>query len=102
MRGGHQAGDAFALHKPVQQFSDRATGRVDRGHGAAEPMCHACYVYTAPAGVPLWCGSAHFAGRLDASDIYENVDGGVDRESDDIRHVNPSVSLRGGVVITPT
>jgi len=72
----------------VQQLSDRATSRIDRSYGAAEPMCHPCYIYTAAAGIPLWCRATQFAGRLDTFDIYEDIDCRVDRESDDIRHVN--------------
>jgi hypothetical protein len=88
MRRGHQAGNAFTLHKPVQQFSDRTSGGIDRRHGAAEPVRHAGYVYAAPSGISFWRRTTQFARRLDAFDIYENVDCGVDRERDDIWHVN--------------
>ena len=88
MRRSHQAGNAFTLHKPVQQFSDRTSGGIDRRHGAAEPVRHAGYVYTAPSGIPFWRRTTQFARRLDAFDIYEDVDCGVDRERDDIRHVS--------------
>src|SRR5262245_14768362 len=84
MRRCHKTGDAFALDQPVQQLPDRATGWINRGHGAAEPMSHTSYVYTAPAGVSLRRRTAQFACRLNASNVDEDIDCGVDRESDDI------------------
>jgi hypothetical protein len=48
------------------------------------------YVDTAAARVTFWCRTAHFPRWLDAVDIDENVDGGIDRERDDIGHVRRS------------
>jgi len=82
--------DAFAIDKAVQELSDSAAGRKDRGHAAAKPVSNPGYVDTATAGITFRRRTAHFPRRFDAPDIDENVDGRVDRERDDIGHVAAS------------
>jgi hypothetical protein len=90
VRRRYDAVDAFAIDQAMQELSDSAACRENCGHAAAESMRDTGYVDTAAARVTFWCRTAHFPRRLDAVDIDENVDGGIDRERDDIGHVGRS------------
>jgi hypothetical protein len=47
---------------------------------------HARDIDAAAAGIALGRRAAHLLGRLDVPDIDEDVDGGIDRDGDDVRH----------------
>ena len=87
MRGRDDAVDAFALEQAMQQLADDAAGRIDRGDVAAEAVHDARDVDAAAAGVALRRRAAQLHRRLDTTDIDENVDGGINRERDDVGHV---------------
>ena len=91
VRRRHDAVDALAIDKAVQELSDSAACRENCGHAAAKSMRDPGYVDTAAAWVTFRRRTAHFPRRLDAVDIDENVDGGIDRERDDIGHVRHPV-----------
>ena len=69
------------------------------GQDTAEAPCRACsslywrqpvsdsgYIDTAAAGIAFWRRTTHFSCRLDAADIDEDINGGIDRKRDNIRH----------------
>ena len=49
-------------------------------------MCSACYINTAAAGIAFGGRATQFLRRLDAADMHEDVDGGINRQRYDIWH----------------
>jgi hypothetical protein len=80
----HDAAHALTLDQACQHLSGGPAGRIDRGDIGAEPFENPRHVDATATGIALRRRASHFAEGDHSGHRCRNVEGGIEREGDDV------------------